>query len=66
MRLAPHLSFYARYHRPASRRLAVELAAPARMSGGGSLYDLGAYVLDLIHYLLGDVAEVNDAGDVGS
>jgi predicted dehydrogenase len=54
-------SFYARYHRsgyisparPSSWRLRRDV------SGGGSLYDLGAHVLDLIRWLLGDVAEVN-------
>jgi predicted dehydrogenase len=54
-------SFYARYHRsgyispsrPSSWRLRRDV------SGGGSLYDLGAHVLDLIRWLLGDVAEIN-------
>ncbi len=53
-------SFHARYHRssyispqkPLSWRLSREI------SGGGALFDLGSHVLDLVHFLLGEVTEV--------
>ena len=54
-------SFHLRYHRssyiaperPLSWRLSREAA------GGGALFDLGSHALDLVHFLLGDVSEVN-------
>jgi len=54
-------SFHLRYHRssyiaperPLSWRLSREAA------GGGALFDLGSHALDLVHFLLGDVNEVN-------
>lgn len=53
-------SFRGRYHRasyidpekPLSWRLQRAIA------GGGALFDLGSHVLDLLHFLLGDIAEV--------
>ncbi len=53
--------FYVRYHRSGyispSRPLSWRLQR--NVAGGGSLYDLGVDVLDLIDLLLGDVAAVN-------
>ena len=54
-------SFHTRYNRssyiaslkPLSWRLSRAAA------GGGALFDLGSHALDLVHYLLGDVSEVN-------
>ena len=58
-------SFRGRYHRssyinsekPMSWRLQREI------TGGGALFDLGAHILDLLYYLLGDFAAVNGALD---
>ncbi|MCU0500704.1 MAG: Gfo/Idh/MocA family oxidoreductase [Anaerolineae bacterium] len=54
-------SFHTRYNRssyiapekPLSWRLSREAA------GGGALFDLGSHALDLVHFLLGEVSEVN-------
>jgi predicted dehydrogenase len=56
-----NFSFHTRYHRssyiapkkPLSWRLSREAA------GGGALFDLGSHALDLVHYLLGEVSEIN-------
>lgn len=58
-------SFRGRYHRssyissdkPMSWRLQREI------TGGGALFDLGAHILDLLFYLLGDFAAVNGTLD---
>ena len=58
-------SFRGRYHRssyissdkPMSWRLQREI------TGGGALFDLGAHILDLLYYLLGDFAAVNGTLD---
>ena len=53
-------SFRARYYRSsyidASRPLSWRLSREA--AGGGALHDLGSHVLDLVSYLLGDIAAV--------
>ena len=54
-------SFHTRYHRSSyiapAKPLSWRLSRAA--AGGGALFDLGSHALDLVHFLLGEVSEVN-------
>jgi len=58
-------SFYGRYHRSSyiSAQKPLSWRLRREVTGGGALFDLGAHILDLLYYLLGDFAAVNGTLD---
>ena len=54
-------SFRGRYHRSSyiSREKPMSWRLQREITGGGALFDLGAHILDLLYFVLGDFAAVN-------
>lgn len=58
-------SFRGRYHRSSyiSSAKPMSWRLDRALTGGGALFDLGAHILDLLYYVLGDFAAVNGTLD---
>lgn len=58
-------SFRGRYHRSSyiSSEKPMSWRLDREVTGGGALFDLGAHILDLLYYVLGDFAAINGTLD---